>query len=724
MNSKLFNRKKNIAYATQQPNPAKESFSRVLWLKIGLLLFFGVIAARLVWIQVIQSHKYKEIAKRQYEVNVPLLAERGKIYDRNGKILVSSTMAVSYAADPKVLGANAEKVAERFALVFGKSRESYLAKLRKKASRFVWLERRASPQTAARISAKDFDGLIPTDEPKRIYHYDHVAGQTLGFTDVDNNGLSGVELEFDKELKGRDGYIIMQRDGLGRKRPVVDYPRVEPVNGDNIVLTIDLDMQSVAEEELRKGVERNNATGGLVVMMEPTTGEVLTMANYPNMDPNQYRSADPSATKNRIITDMFEPGSVFKIVTVSAALEHDVIAPHQKFFAERGKYKPKGRPTPITDVHEYGTITFREGMELSSNIAMAKASDIIGAEKLYTMARAFGFGMKTDFELPGEVSGQLKKPLEWSRTTLNTMAYGYEVGVTPLQIAAAYAAVANGGTLMKPYIVKQILNEHNEVTEETSPRTIRRVVSKSTADTVRDFLRGVVERGSGVPAKSASVLLAGKTGTSRKIVDGKYSTSSYTASFVGIFPADDPQVVCLVMLDNPKALGYYGGYTSAPIVKNIAEKVFATSRSIVQQPSTPRVGKELLATPDVRSVALESATNTLEALGFDVETSGEGMIVVKQSPAPGAKLARGETVRLATGGIATTVAGGYTIVPDLRGLSLRRALNRLTVARLDVVVNGSGVVASQSIKAGEQVKAGTRISVMCEAKRIAVMTSL
>lgn len=700
--------------------------SRMVWLKLGLLLFFAVVAGRLVWIQVIQAPKYKEIAKRQYEVKVPIRAKRGNIYDRNGRILVESVMAVSYAADPKVLGVNRESVAERFAQVFGKQKEYYLAKLEKKDSRFEWLERRASLQTISRIRAKEFDGLIQTDEPKRIYHHDYIAGQTLGFTDIDNNGLSGIELEFDNELRGRDGFIIMQRDGLGRKRPVVDYPRVEPVNGTNVVLTLALDMQSVAEEELRRGIERNKATGGLVVTLEPNTGEVLAMANAPSVNPNDVRNADQAALKNRAITDMFEPGSVFKIVTVSAALEHHVVSPQQKFFAENGKYKPRGRPKPIEDVHKFKnqTVTFRDAVEFSSNVVMAKASDIIGAEKLYRMARAFGFGIKTDFDLRGEVSGQLKKPSEWSRTTLNTMAYGYEVGVTPLQIAAAYAAVANGGTLMKPYILKQIVTEQNEVTSETSPQTIRKVISSSTADTLRDFLRGVVERGSGIQAKSANVMIAGKTGTSRKIVDGKYSTSSYTASFVGMFPADNPQVVCLVMLDNPKAFGYYGGYTSAPIVKSIAEKISATSPSFAQTPATPTNGKEMLVMPDVRSIELESATNMLEGLDFDVETSGEGAIVLKQSPAPGTKVSRGETVRLATGGTATTVAGGYTVVPDLRGLSLRRALNRLTIARLDVDINGSGVVASQSIRAGEQVKVGTRISIGCIAKSVGAMTAL
>lgn len=701
-----------------------ETHSRVRWLKIGLLIFFAVVAGKLVQIQVIESSKYKEIARKQYEVKVPLLATRGNIYDRRGKILVSSTMAVSYAADPKVIGSDAREIAERFQRVFGGTKEGYLAKLRKKDSRFVWLERRASPQTASRIKAKDFDGLLQINEPKRNYHYDHVAGQALGFTDIDNNGLSGVELEFDKELKGTDGYIIMQRDGLGRKRPTVDYPQLEPVNGNNIVLTIDLDYQSIAEEELRKGIERNNATGGLVVMQEPKTGEVLGMASYPSINPNKYAQADPAAMKNRVITDVFEPGSVFKLVTASAALEYHIIDPQQKFFAENGKYIVRGRPAPISDVHKYGTLTFREAIELSSNIVMAKASDLIGAEKLYTTARNYGFGIPTGLELRGEVSGQLKKPREWSRTTLNTMAYGYEVGVTPLQLAAAYAAVANEGVLMKPYILKQILNEHNDVTFETNPQSIRTVVSKSTADTLRAFLRGVVETGTGTSAKSSAVIIAGKTGTSRKIVDGQYSTSNYTASFVGMFPADEPQVVCLVMLDNPKTYGYYGGVASAPIVKGIAEKIAATSSLFARNQTPVGSEKEFVATPDVRTLELEAATSTLSSLGLKVETTGDGTIVLKQAPAPGTRITKGETVRLATAGIATTAAGGYAIVPDLQGLSLRRAINRLTMVRLGVQVEGSGIVASQSVRAGEQAKAGTRIVIRCEPKRISVSASL
>jgi len=710
--------------AQAKRTPLQRSLSRLFALKIVFLACFVYVGWHLVRIQLIESAKYKEIARRQYEAKVPLPATRGNMYDRNGKILVSSAVAVSYAADPKLVGEQADALAWRFADVFGGAKEAYLAKLRRRDARFVWLERRAKQQTVNLIRPQEFDGLIVTNEPQRIYHYDQLAGQLLGFTDIDNNGLSGIELQYDRYLRGKDGYMIMQRDGLGRKRPSVDLPRVEPVNGNNIVLTIDLDCQSIAEEELRNGILRNNAESGLVVMLDPKTGEVLAMASYPGINPNRIPAGDLAAARNRAITDVFEPGSLFKLVVVSAALEHRLVSPSQKFDAERGFYTVRGREQPITDVHKYGLLTLREAMELSSNIVMAKVADIVGAERFYTMARNFGFGTPTGIELPGEVSGSLKKPMQWSGATLNTMAYGYEVSVTPLQLAAAYAAIANGGVLMKPYIVRQILDEHNNVVFEATPQTVRRVVARSIADSVRAFLRGVVERGTGTNANTPVIPIAGKTGTSRKYVDGAYSMQQYRASFVGMFPADDPRMVCLVVLENPKAYGYYSAYTSAPIVKNIAEKVATTSKALTFAAIAPTESPELIATPDVRTLSHETAASMLSALDLEAETSGEGEIVIQQKPLPGEKIRRGSKVLLTRAGMPRTVAGGYTVVPDVRGMSLRRALNRLLLARLDAYVEGSGIVVAQSIEEGAQVKAGTRIVIRLESKRRSTIASL
>jgi cell division protein FtsI (penicillin-binding protein 3) len=707
------------------PNPAKESFARILAVKISLLLFVAAVVARLVHVQVIESPDYQSIAKRQYEARVVLPATRGNIVDRNGKLLVSNTTSVSFGADPRIVGANSSAIAERFARVFDKPRAYYLDKLTNTDKRFVWLERRVSSEYGKKISATEFEGLIQMNEPQRIYHYDHIGGQLIGFTNIDNKGISGIELQFDRQLKGTDGYAILLRDGLGRRRPSVDHPRVEPQNGNNVVLTIDLEYQAIAEEELKKGVERNKAEGGLVVMLDPSTGEVLAMANYPTLNPAAAGQSEESLKRNRIITDMFEPGSVFKIVTASAALEYSLVGPEQKFFAEHGSYTinlPRGKTRTITDTHEYGTLTFREAMELSSNIIMAKVSDIIGSERLYTTARNYGFGTPTGIELPGEVGGELKKPNQWSGTTLNSIAYGYEVGVTPIQIAAAYGVVASNGMLMRPYVLKQILNDQGDVVEGTRPQSLRKVVSPPTVKILREFFEGVVASGTGVPARLEMVTAAGKTGTSRKYVAGKYEPGSYTASFAGFFPAENPKVVCLVMIDNPRAGGYTGGLASAPIFKRIAEKVLAISDRFTSPGPVAADGKRKVAVPDVSSLKVEAAKELLSASGLEVECYGKSAVVGRQVPLPGTKVDRGTTVKLINDDIGPALANGLTNIPDVRGLTIRRAINRLTMQQLGVDVDGSGVVVSQFPAAGTQVRIGSKVTIRCAPKGAALVS--
>jgi len=704
----------------------RESLRRLLWVKIGLLVVFAIVALRLIQIQVLQSHGYRDIARKQYEARVPEPATRGNIYDRNGKLLVSNTQYVSFGADPKAVGERAEVVAERFARVFGKPRGYYLDKLSAQDKRFVYLERRAKPQLSRSINVPDLEGVIELKEPQRLYHYEHIGGQVIGFTDVDNRGLNGIELALDGYLKGKDGYVVMQRDGLGRKRPSVDYPRVEPTNGASAVLTIDIEYQAIAEEELARGIRRNHAESGLVIILDPATGEILAMANSPAMDPANPAGTSQAVMKNRAITDMFEPGSVFKVVTASAALEKGVAKPEQKFYAERGKYivkLPGGkvRPKPITDTHEYGTITFQEAMELSSNIVMAKISDRIGAEGLYTMARNFGFGIETGIDLPGEVNGELKRPNLWSATTLNTMAYGYEVGVTPIQIASAYASIANKGVMEKPFIVKKIIDENQEPVVEAKPQTIRRVIEKPTAEVLTCFLEGVVERGTGVQAKIAGLKVAGKTGTSRKVSEGRYEQGNYTASFVGFFPADDPKVVCLVMLDNPRVGGYTGGLVSAPIFKAIAQKIYAMSGRFTRTPGPVMAGNETLVVPDLVSLNTDVAREMLAARGLKSEIEGNGDLVRGQSPHAGAVVSRGGGVRLQTKE-SDAAPPGYAVVPDLRGMPMRRAINSLAIQLLEVSITGSGVVASQTPQAGQQVKVGTRVAVHCEPRNRSLLS--
>ncbi len=690
--------------------------------KVLFLLFFLGVVARLIQIQVVEAPRYQEIARRQHEAGVVLPAARGKIYDRSAKLLVSNTLFMSYGADPKTVGSAAGDVAQRFAFVFNKASSWYLSRLTGTDRRFVWLERRVHPEHSKRIKASSLAGIIEMTEPRRLYHYGQLGSQIIGFTDVDNNGLDGIELLLNDRLKGRDGHVIMQRDARGRRLPSVDYPRTEPIDGDDVVLTIDIGYQSIVEEELAGGVERTKAERGLAIMMDPVTGEVLALANFPSLNPALVSSTPGEPPKNRVITDMFEPGSVFKLVTAAAALEHGLVKPEQKFSGEQGEYVirlPREKPRTINDIHPYGMISFREAIELSSNIVMAKISDRVGAERLYTMARNFGFGSEAGIELPGEVGGQLKKPTEWSGTTLNSMAYGYEVGVTPLQIAAAYAAVANGGVLMKPFVVKQIIDQSGEVVSEAHPQEIRKVVSTETADALTGFLEGVVERGTGKSARVKGLRVAGKTGTARKFVAGKYERGSYTASFVGFFPVEDPKVVCLVMLDKPRAGAYTGGSASAPIFKEIARKVYTMSQRFARYPSG-ETGNEH-AVPNVMSLKTDVARELLISQGFDVEVKGEGSMVRDQHPAPGTVQEGGAGVRLQTEESDLRSRPGYTIIPDVRGLPLRRAINSLAVCRLDVSVKGSGVVVSQSPSPGREVASGTRIVVRCEPKNLSLV---
>jgi cell division protein FtsI (penicillin-binding protein 3) len=704
----------------------KEWNRRVLAVKAGLLLFFVLVALRLVQIQVIDSGTYRERARRQYEKPQEIPAQRGTIYDRSGHPLVTNARFISFGADPAMVGERSGDVAERFASVFNRQRGFYLEKFSGGSRHFVWLERGVNPGTEGRINIAEFPGVVVIPAPVRLYPYGLVAGQLLGFTGVDNDGLSGLELELDSLLRGENGRLILQRDGLNRQRQSVDYPRIDPVDGDAVTLTIDVEYQSIAEEELRKGIERNKAESGLVAMMDPATGEILAMANYPQTNPADRSGADPLAVRNRVVTDMFEPGSVFKVVTASAALEGKKVDPAQKFDAEHGSYTvrlPNGKKrNTITDTHKHGIISFQEAMEVSSNIVMAKVSDIIGADALFTMARAFGFGTATGIELPGEVRGELKHPTQWSGTTLNSMAYGYEVGVTPLQILCAYATVANHGILMKPFVVRSIVAPDKNVVAEHRPEPIRRVISRNTAAALTAMFRGVVERGTGLTARLSGVPVAGKTGTAKRVIDGKYSPNDYTASFAGYFPAQDPAVVCLVMIENPRDRGYTGGLAAAPVFKAIAERIYATSGRFRAHQTDVRTDNGLPAVPDVTTLALEAARSLLLAGGFEPNVRGSGNIVVRQSPSPGIRAPRHTEVEL-TMSDESLHGGGIVAMPDVRGEAIRRALTRLALLHLDVVIQGSGVVIAQDPQPREHVRGGTRVLIRCEPRNVSLITA-
>jgi cell division protein FtsI/penicillin-binding protein 2 len=575
------------------------------------------------------------------------------------------------------------------------------------------------PEIARLIEAAKLEGIVVMNEPKRLYHYDELAGAMLGFTNIDNKGISGIELQYDNEMKGINGSVVMQRDGLGRVRPSADYPRREPINGRDIYLTIDVTYQAIVDEELKHGVEANRADGGCAVILNPKTGEVLAMSVYPCINPNEVGSFNIADARNRIISDVFEPGSVFKVVTATAAFENKLVTPESRFDAEHGKMKVAlggNKFRFINDSHEYDYLTFQEAMEVSSNIVLAKVGKMLGGEKLFCKARDFGFGMITGIDLPGEVRGVLKKPTDhdWSGTTTQSMSYGYEIGATPLQIVCTYSAIANKGILMKPFIVTRIQDGNGETLTEQKPQAIRRVLSQKILDQLLPAVEGVVEQGTGKEAHINDVRIAGKTGTSRKYLDGKYMTNNYTASFVGFFPVEDPQVVCLVMLDNPNSRGYYGGTTSGPVFRAIAERVIMTSykfsrTAIAQDPAA----RGSIAVPDVRMLQSSLAKKMLVNYGLNCQTFGKGTLVIKQAPEPGKKVEKDETVSLILNGESLASPDGMIAVPDVRGMSIRRAMNRLVSDEFEVKVQGSGVVTQQFPTAGERTRLGSSITLTC-----------
>lgn len=700
--------------------PLERHRRRTLGIKIGLLLLFVILALRLIQIQVVRASEFQEIARKQYEAPIVLPAARGAIMDRNAKVLVSNATSVSFCADPKVAGSERDDIAIALARVFKRPKQVYLDLMRDPQKRFVVLERNVEPSRAAKVPVAELRGLIVMNEPRRIYHYEHVAGQLLGVTGVEHTGLSGLEMQYDRWLRGEPGSVMMQRDALNRTRASAEYPRIDPKDGLNLELTIDAEYQQVAEEELARGVAKMRAEAGLVVMVDPSTGEILALAHVPRVDPNNTATLDQATLRNRSITDMFEPGSVFKIVTATAALEKGVVKPEELFNGEKGRYNAPtgaGRTIPVTDTHPLGTVTFRQAVEQSSNVVMAKLSPRIGAQTMFETARRFGFGTLSGIELPGETPGALPRPVDWSGATLPTMAYGYGVGVTPLQLVMAYAALANKGVLMKPFVVRKVPDENGEMNTIVQPSVVRRVMSEETATLLTGMFEGVVQKGTATQAKVEGLRIAGKTGTARKVVNGRYKQGDYTASFVGFFPADHPRIVCLVMLDNPRGGSYFGGLASAPIFKGIAEKIFSIAGKFREIAPTVMASATGVIVPDVRNMKTDDAEATLEAGGLDADIEDDGPIVIGQSPAPGSTVGRGATVTLTTVVGSTPATGGFALVPDVRGLTIRRAMNSLAVQQLDVVIIGTGSVVGQTPAPGERLRRGASVTIRCEARQ-------
>lgn len=540
---------------------------RVMVAAALLGLGFFIIAGRLFNLQVLRAEEFAQLADRQHQKTLAVEAGRGAIYDRSGKILAinmevpSVFGAPKYVSDPQATAAQLNQVL--------KTDVQQLESKLKSGRDFVWLARRLEPERAEGLQGLSLNGIGVIPEGRRFYPKGAMLSHVLGFANIDNHGQEGLERRYDAQLRGERGHLVVERDAFGGAVFPKELNYVAPSPGKDLVLTIDEVVQYVAEQELDEVVTRTRAASGVVIVVEPKTGAILALAVRPTFDPNAPKG-DANLWRNRAINDAYEPGSTFKLIAAAAALEEKLVSPDELIYGEDGAFVVEN--TVVHDHHKNGWMTFAQVLQKSSNIGMIKVAQRLGPDRLARYVSAFGFGQKTDVDLSGEQRGLAKEPQAWGRRTLASIAMGQEIGVTPMQLVMAVSAIANGGSLMRPYVVSEVRTPAGEPVARFEPVVRRRPVSEETARVMTDILRGVtLPGGTGTLAAVPGYDVAGKTGTAQKadLLTGGYSATRMVSSFVGFLPADDPKLCILVMVDEPQT-AHWGGTVAAPVFQRIA----------------------------------------------------------------------------------------------------------------------------------------------------------
>jgi cell division protein FtsI (penicillin-binding protein 3) len=636
--------------------------SRALLVIILVFLFFAALVVKLVDIQIIRSEELKYYAQRQQTGVEVIPAEQGLIYDRNNVLLVYNRPDVSFYVDLRMISEKSKKdIAASFSKVLGKSRNYYM-NLMNGSKKTICLEKKVINEKANSLKEIKRVGFFYRDDPTRVYHYNDLAAHLLGYVDGDLRGVAGVSKYFEEELNGQNGSKVIDKNAIGDVVTVEDAETEPAIPGDNIYLTIDKDYQQILEEELRKGVNEYGAASATGIIMNPNTGEILAIANIDDFDPNEYWKYNDFQRRNRAITDTYEPGSTFKSFTIASLIDQRLCKLNEKINVENGSYRYKS--VNIKDTHPFKSLTVKEVIEQSSNIGVSKLVQRIDDEKYFKYLRGFGFGNFTSITLPGETAGKLKKPTEWSSVSKAYISFGYEISVTPIQMITGYAALINGGVLLEPQLISKEVNYNGHLVKEFTPKEVRKVISSETSATMRNLLAGVVKNGTGKKAYSDLITVGGKTGTSQKLVNGSYSKKDYNSSFIGFFPVDDPQVVCLILLNSPD-LGKYGGLVAAPIFKNVAERIIKTDVDKFQHDINPELLNNLKFANHNKEREQQKTKQTSE-----LNIKGINISSVK-------------------------------VMPDLVSSSIKDAIFTLTKLGVKYKINGSGTIASQSIPAGK-----------------------
>jgi cell division protein FtsI (penicillin-binding protein 3) len=659
--------------ADQPANVLRTTLKRRVALAFGFLLLWAVvIEARLVYLQVVRYGDLSARAERQQSRTIEAPAKRGDILDRHGHILAYSVDADTIYAVPNEIG-DIEATTAALCRALGdcdvKDRQAMTERIRK-GRYFAYVRRQVWPDQAARVAALKLDGVGFIKESKRTYPNADLASHVLGYVGIDNVGLSGIEATYDSFVRGRAGTMLVQTDARRAAFSRVERP---PTAGASLELTIDEYLQHVAERELRAGVQWSGASGGSAIVMDPNTGEILAMANAPDFNPNAYRDAREELRRNRAIQDLYEPGSTFKIVIASAAFEERAATPSTIVDASAGNIRFGSRV--IRDDHNYGVLSFAQAIIKSSNVGAIKVALKLGPEKVSDYVRRFGFGQPTSPDFRGESPGIVWDPSSLTDSALASVAMGYQVGVTPLQMAAAVSAVANGGELVQPRVVRAVIRDRKRL--PVPRKVITRAITTNTAATLTQIMEAVVTEGTGKAAQIQGYTVAGKTGTAKKLVNGSYrGHSDYNVSFVGFVPAHKPVFAIVVVVDSPHRVSPYGGVVAAPIFQKIA----ATSLRHSSVPQSIDAPEPLLASRP----------------GDTVEQPASGPIAPPRI--------------LPLGGSPANI----TVFPDLTGMSARDALRVLAQLGMTARLQGTGVVVQQFPPAGDPIESTSTVVLKLE----------
>lgn len=648
-------------------------FNRVIFISFFIGVFYILIVARLFNLQVLQHEKYNYQALVQQGKEAFIPAERGTIRDREGVVLVYSKSAFSYYTYPKYLDENNKiKISENFAEFVELNKDSLFNILSSSKGEYV-LAKNVSVTDAEKLGAKYLVGVIEKPEYIRVYPYGSLAAHVLGFATQDK-GLAGIESEADEFIKGIPGFLSAENDALGKTVSIIESKSYQPEKGDDVFLTINLMYQKIIEQEIKSAVNKNGASSAIGLAVNPNTGEILALYNYPDFNPEQYNKFSESDLKNRILTDTYEPGSTIKPIVMSLMLEKKLVSENEIINTENGSYKYKG--ILIKDTKPFKSLSVKNIIVYSSNIGMVKLSSRIKNRDFYEHLRKFGFGTATLIDLPGESEGMLKEIGNYSKVSKAFISHGYEIASTPLQLVMAYSALINGGILYKPFITKEIVSSNGVVKIQNKPFKVRRVIEEETSYRIKDFLLEVIEKGSGINAKIENFRLGGKTGTTQVLESGEYSDKRNRTSFIGFFPFDNPEVVLFVMFNSPK-VGVYGGEVSAPVFRSITKRIIEEDVKIEEDPV-----REI----DKRFKKLKLA-DTKES--FENEQNSVN------------------TYKIFDEGV------NKRRIPNLIGMSKREALRILNELNIDYVIKGSGFVKKQNATPGTSVDEIKNFEITC-----------